>query len=367
MRILAVNWLDRMNPEAGGAEVHFFEIFRRLVALGHEVTLVVSGWRGAPSQLELDGLRVVRTGSRYSFALKGRATVRKLLQQNNFDVVVEDINKVPLYLPTLTSLPVYVIIPHLFGTTAFAQAPFPIAATVWLSELPIPRVYRRSSFHVISQSTRADIISRGVDGAAVRVIYPGVDSEWLTPDPSVERAAVPTFLYTGRLQKYKGVEVAIRAVAVAHDKLNGARLQVAGAGGDRPRLERLVESLGVVDLVEFLGYVSEERKRDLMRRAWAVVFPSAKEGWGITNIEAAACGTPAIASDSPGLRETAIHDETGYLVNHGDVGAMSDAMVKFGSDSALVARLGANARIFSKKFSWDEAASLTEQHLLETI
>lgn len=367
MRILAVNWLDRMNPQAGGAEVHFFEIFRRLVDLGHEVTLVVSGWDGAPSQQDLDGLRVVRTGSRYSFALKGRGAVRKLLRQNKFDVVVEDINKVPLYLPTLTNLPVYVIIPHLFGTTAFTQAPFPIAAAVWLSELPIPRVYRRSPFHVISQSTKADIVSRGVDESVVRVIYPGVDSDWLTPDPEVARAAVPTFLYTGRLQKYKGVEVAIRAVAVAHDKLNGAILQVAGAGDDRQRLEKIVESLGVVDLVEFLGYVSEERKRDLMRRAWAVVFPSAKEGWGITNIEAAACGTPAIASDSPGLRETAIHDETGYLVTHGDVGAMSDAMVTFGSNPALVSRLGTNARGFSKKFSWDKAASQTEQHLLETI
>jgi glycosyltransferase involved in cell wall biosynthesis len=233
--------------------------------------------------------------------------------------------------------------------------------------LPIPRVYRRSPFHVISQSTKADIVARGVAEEKVRVIYPGVDFEWLTPDSSIPRDEPPTFLYTGRLQKYKGVEVGIRAVAEANKTRAGARLQIAGAGDDRPRLEKLVASLGLVDLVEFLGYVSEEKKRDLMRRACAVIFPSAKEGWGITNIEAAACGTPAIASNSPGLRETAIHNETGFLVTHGDIAAMADAMVMFGSDPALVSRLGGNARTFSTKFSWDDAASQTETHLLETI
>ncbi len=367
MKILAINWLDRLNPQAGGAEVHFFEIFKRLVERGHEVTLVVSGWDGAPATETVDGLEIVRCGSRYSFAVKGRAAIRKVLKNKDFDVVVEDINKIPLYSPTLTDLPVYVIIPHLFGTTAFTQAPFPVAATVWLSERPIPRVYRKSAFHVISKSTRDDIVGRGVRPDLVRVIYPGVDFDWLTPAPEVGRAELPTFLYTGRLQKYKGVETAIRGLNEAKKRLGGAKLQVAGAGDDRARLEKVTRSLGIVDLVEFLGYVSEEKKRELMRRAWAVVFPSAKEGWGITNIEAAACGTPAIASNSPGLRETAIDGKTGVLVEHGDVGAMAGAMVNFGSDPELVEKLGANARTFAEEFSWKKAADQTEQHLLQTI
>ena len=66
--------------------------------------------------------------------------------------------------------------------------------------------------------------------------------------------------------------------------------------------------------------MSEARKIDLLRRAWANVFPSPKEGWGITVVEAAACGTPSLASDSPGLRDSVRHGETGFLVPHGDVG-----------------------------------------------
>ena len=191
MRVLAVNWLDLENPQAGGAEIHFFEIFRRLVARGHEVTLVASGWQGAAPSAVIQGLRVRRYGGRHSFALKGRGAVRALLREGRYDLVVEDINKLPLYLPTLTSLPFYVIVPHLFGTTAFREASLPVASIVWLAEKPIPRVYRRAAFHAISDSTRDDLVARGVDRDTVRVIYPGVDAAWYTPDAATGRTPSP--------------------------------------------------------------------------------------------------------------------------------------------------------------------------------
>ena len=97
------------------------------------------------------------------------------------------------------------------------------------------------------------------------------------------------------------------------------RFQVAGQGEDRGRLEALTDSLGLRDLVSYLGYISEEDKRDLLRRAWANVYPSPKEGWGISNIEAAACGTPSLASDAPGLRESVVNDRSGYLIPHGNI------------------------------------------------
>ena len=72
--------------------------------------------------------------------------------------------------------------------------------------------------------------------------------------------------------------------------------------------------------MRFHGFVSEEEKLALLRRTWANLFPSPKEGWGITVMEAAACGTPSLASDSPGLRDSVRDGETGYLVPHGDAG-----------------------------------------------
>jgi glycosyltransferase involved in cell wall biosynthesis len=364
VRILAVNWLDRENPQAGGAELHFFEIFRRLVARGHTVTLVTSGFPGGAPRATLDGIEVRRYARRYSFAMTARGALRGALQGDGYDVVVEDINKLPLYTPTLGRLPVYVIVPHLFGSTAFREAPWPIAAIVWMAEQPIPRVYRRARFHAISQSTRDDLVRRGVASDRIHVIYPGVDAEWFTPDASVMRATTPTFLYVGRLKRYKGLETAVRAVAEVGRRGCPVRLAVAGDGDDRDRLTGLVRRLGLAEAVTFLGFVPESTKRTLLRQAWAVVLPSAKEGWGISNIEAAACGTPALAADRPGLRESVRHEETGLLVPHGDVGALADAFQRLARHPDQVARFGAAARRFAETFSWDRAAADTEAQLL---
>ena len=367
MRILAVNWQDRENPQAGGAEFHFFEIFRRLVERGHAVTLVTSGFPGGAPGVTLDGIAVRRTGRRYTFALLGRRAVRDALLEGGWDVVVEDINKLPLYVPTLTALPAYVIVPHLFGLTAFREAPWPVAAAVWLAERPIPRWYARAAFHAISLSTREDLVWRGVPPDRIRVIYPGVDATAFTPDPRVSRETVPTFLYVGRLKRYKGVHVAIDAIARARACGLALRLDIAGEGDDRARLEHRVRRAGLEDQVRLLGFVDEARKRDLMRRAWAVVFPSAKEGWGISNVEAAACGTPAVVSDSPGLRESVRDGETGLLVPHDDPSALADALLRLARDPGLVERLGGGARRFAEGLTWEAAATATEAHLLDTI
>jgi glycosyltransferase involved in cell wall biosynthesis len=367
VRILLVNWNDRENPHAGGAEVHLHEIFGRLAHRGHVIDLLASGWPGARREAELDGLRVHRAGGRYSFALRARGEVRRLLKANRYDVVVEDINKLPLFLPGITDRPFCALVPHLFGTTAFLEASWPIAAVVWAAERPIPRAYRRAWFHAISESTGDDLVRRGVPRERVEVIYPGVDAAWYAPDPAESRLREPTFLYVGRLKRYKGVEIALRALALARQARPDIVLQIAGGGDDRARLERVARTLGLEGAARFLGFVSEEDKRRLLRRAWAVVLASPKEGWGISNVEAAACGTPALASDSPGLRESVRHGETGFLVPHGDARALADRMLELAADPGLVARLGKGARAFAEELTWDRAARATGAHLQRII
>ena len=121
MKILLVNWQDLRNPRAGGAEIHLFELFSRLAQRGHRVRLVCSGFEGAPASELIDGIEVHRVGGRHTFALRGRAAVREALGREPADVLVDDINKLPLYTASLGRLPVYALIPHLFGTTAFEQ------------------------------------------------------------------------------------------------------------------------------------------------------------------------------------------------------------------------------------------------------
>ena len=363
MKILLVNWRDRTNPQAGGAEVHLHEIFGRLAARGHEVHLLTSGYPGAAAEAALDGMAVHRVAGEYGFAARGRRAFARLARALGPDVVVEDVNKVPLYLPLVWRGPLVLLVPHLFGTTAFREVAWPVAVAVWAAERPMPAVYRRAAVHAISASTRDDLVARGFAPDRVRVIYPGVDAGRYAPAAGAVRAERARFLYVGRLKRYKAVETAIAAVArLRRSGVPDAELWIAGSGNDRPRLERMAAREGGGG-VTFLGRVSEERKLALYREAWAVVFPSPKEGWGITNLEAAGCGTPAVASDSPGLRESVRHGETGLLVPHGDAGAMAAALGQLARDAALRERLGRGARAFAESLSWERAARETEAHL----
>ena len=326
MRILLVNWQDRENPQAGGAEIHLHEIFGRLASRGHEVSLLCGGWPGcAPPRPSSMASRSSASERETLFASWRAAGYREHFASKPLDVLVEDINKMPLHTPRWGKVPVVAVVPHLFGSTVFQELPVPVAAAVWLAERPIPWVYRSTPFEAISESTADDLVERGINRERIRVIYCGIDSQHFTPDPAA-RSATPLFAYLGRLKRYKAVDLVIRAFAEA--AIPGARLEVAGAGDYRPELERLAKSLDLGDRVTFLGRISEAEKLRLLRRAWALVFTSPKEGWGITNLEAAACGTPVIASNSPGIRESVRHDETGFLVPHGDVDALAASIAR---------------------------------------
>ena len=364
MRLLLVNWQDRENPQAGGAEIHLHEIFGRLASQGHEVSMLCGGWPGCPPRAVLDGIDITRVGTRNSFRFVAKRGYREQFANRPFDLIIEDINKMPLHTPRWGRVPVVAVVPHLFGSTAFQELPVPVASAVWLAERPIPWVYGRVPFEAISESTADDLVARGIARERIRVIYCGIDSTHYTPAPA-DRSATPVFAYLGRLKRYKAVDLVIRGFARAD--LPGARLDVAGAGDYRPALEALVRSLDLGERVKFLGRVSEAEKLQLLRRAWALVFTSPKEGWGITNLEAAACGTPVIASDSPGIRESVRHGETGFLVPHGDVDAVASAMQQVARDRLLVERLGTQARSFATTFTWERAASETAHHLSEVI
>lgn len=364
MRLLVINWLDRENPQAGGAEAHVHEIYGRLARRGHDVSLLCSGWDGCAPEVVLDGIRVHRVGGRWDFALHVVGGYRRLHREQPFDLVIEDINKLPLFAPLWVKEPVDVVVPHLFGWTAFREAGWAVASTVVVAERAIPLVYRGCDFTAISESTRSDLMARGVPVERTRVIYCGIESGTFTPAPD-ERSPTPIIAYVGRLRRYKGVELILQAVAAMQDRRT--EVEIAGSGDDRPRLEALAQSLDLGRRVRFLGFVSEEEKIALLRRAWVVSLTSPKEGWGITNLEAAACGTPVVASDSPGLRESVLDGRTGFLVKHGDVSELAAAYDRIIADPALVTRLGTAGRAFAESFTWESAADHTEAHLLNRV
>lgn len=362
LRILVVNWQDRLNPNAGGAEEHLHQIFGRLSHRGHRVTLLCSGWDSCEPSAEIDGIRILRTGGRYSFNLSAPLNSGRLLRGERFDVVVEDLNKVPMLSPLWVPAPVHLLlVHHLFGTTAFREANLGLATATWLFERIIPAVYRGMPCVAVSESTREDLAHRGLDPADIAVIRNGVELDDLRP--ATERFATPTIVYLGRLKRYKRVDLVLKAVARLRQRGIEVDTIVAGKGDARASLEAAVHDLGIADRVRFAGFVSEKQKGELLSRSWAHVLTSPKEGWGIVSMEASACGTPTVASDSPGLRETVRHGETGYVVPHGDVEALADALLRV-MEPRNRDKLGRAARSMAEEYSWEAIADAFEAHVL---
>lgn len=362
LNVLVLNWLDRENPRAGGAETHMHEVFGRLAGRGHRVAALVSGWRGCAPRTRLDGIEVHRSGTRNTFSLTAPAYFHKHLSEDPFDVVVEDLNKVPLFSPTWVKRPVVLLAHHLFGRTAFQAGPFPVALATILLERPLPRVYRGTPAVAVSESTKADLVRRGLRPENIAVIRNGIDVDFFTPAPEA-RARRPTLLFLGRLKRYKRVDLIVDAVHALAARGLDVELLVAGEGDQRDAVEAQVRRLHLEDRVRMLGFVGEEAKRRLLRQAWVHVLTSPNEGWGISNVEAAACGTPSVASDAPGLRESVVDGETGLLVPHGDVDALTHALARVLTDGDLGARLGRQARAFAETLSWEASADAFERYL----
>ncbi|MGD8321118.1 MAG: glycosyltransferase, partial [Gemmatimonadota bacterium] len=201
----------------------------------------------------------------------------------------------------------------------------------------------------------------------IEVIPNGVDVEALSPEPDGARYDEPTVLYLGRLKRYKRVDLVLRAVALLKQRGVAARFLVGGKGAHAKALQELARSLDIGDRVEFLGFVPHETKLELFRRSWVHVLTSPKEGWGIANMEAAACATPTVASDAPGLRESVVDGTTGFLVPHGDVDALADALELLLGDDALRERLGHGARALAEGYTWKRGADAMESLLTRVV
>lgn len=357
MRILHVNHRDLAHPAAGGLEEIIHKISERWIREDHQVTLLCSTFPGAQAtETSPEGIRVIRRGDERWFNYHAPGIVKRELLREH-DVVLEHISKVPCFLPwSVREIPVAVHVPHLFGTTVFQEAPLPIAFYVWLMERPLASAYRNCPFWALSDSTADDLVGRGIRREQITVVYGGVEFEYFHKYANHPKTPQPSILYLGRLKKYKGIDLLAQLVANFKAEFPGLKLIIAGKGDYEPALRSLVRRLRVEANVVFIGFADYPRKRELLAQSWVLAYPSPKEGWGLSVIEAGACGTPTIASNSPGLRESVRDGETGFLVPHGNIDAMADKFRLLFRDDALRRRLGNNAIAWAKRFSWDLTA-----------
>jgi glycosyltransferase involved in cell wall biosynthesis len=359
MRILVINWQDWTHPFAGGAEFHLREVFGRIAQFGHRVDLLCTGYPGAPSDDQLEGINILRRGQRYrlfNYVVPG--LYRRVLRHNDYDVIVDDLNKIPFLSPLFADKPVVALVHHLLGRTAYHETNPAFATYVWLGERPISRAYRHAPFIAVSRSTEDELVRSGVRREQITVIPNGISDEPFDELIDQKKSPTPLFVYLGRLKRYKAIELILEAFALLSVDHPDARLIIAGDGDHRSQLERRAAASGS-DRIEFVGWVGEEQKWELLRSAWALCYTSPKEGWGISSLEAQRVGTIAIVSDAPGLRDTIVPDETGWAVPHGDVRSLVAAMKRAIAEPDERHRLELAGIERAKRYTWDAAATET--------
>ena len=369
MKILALNWRDIKNPLAGGAEVHLHEILKYIAKQGHFVTQISTMFPGGASEDFIDGIRVIRGGGELYFNYALYFLVKKELAKNRYDIVIDDINKIPFFSPLYVKTPVLAVIPHIFGKTIYNEAD-PISATyVYFSELPIKRVYKNSFFEVISDSTRDDVIRRGIPGNKVKTIVCGIDHDTYNITSYYKKPDKKTIVYVGRIKKYKSIQHIILSLPKVLEKVN-ANLIIVGEGDYKNALKKLTTKLHLEKHVKFTGYVSQKEKVKILREAYISVYPSLIEGWGLVNIEANACGTPVVASNVPGLRDSVNNGESGLLYEYGNINELTSKIVYMLEDDKRYKNFRRGALKWAKQFKWEntgkETLAYIEQILTES-
>ena len=207
MKILVINWRDIKNPEAGGAEIHFQETFTRIVAAGHQVTLLCSRFPGSTPHEWIDGIEVIRYGRKLTFNLSVPSYFRKHLAHASFDIIIEDLNKIPFFLPRFTDQPILALVHHLFGTAVFRETNPLFAFYIYLTERMIPYIYKSCAFEAVSESTQQELIHMGIPSEQISVVHNGIDLEVFGGnEQALEEKTHPLIVYLGRLKRYKNVD-----------------------------------------------------------------------------------------------------------------------------------------------------------------
>lgn len=351
-----------MHPAAGGAEKHLHRIFSLIAQAGHQVVLFTTSFKGAQEREVVDGIQVIRKGGDLMFQLNCALNLKKLDREFNFDVVVEDLNKLPVFSHFFVKKPVLVQMHHLWRGSIFHEAFFPIAFGVWFFERIIPLFYRKQDFVVVSPSTKRELSEIGIEEDRIAVIYNGSDDCGATPEEEVQvegLSGTPYFLWLSRVHKYKGIWTALEAFEEFSKKHSDVKLMVAGDGPLLKKIPAWLKQHNLSDRVELLGFVPRERKRELLAGAVALLQTSYKEGWGLTVVEAAKLGTTTIACDVPGLRDSVRNGETGLLFQAGDAVACASEMDRLYCNDDLRTRLEEAAKNYADEFRWDTAAELT--------
>ena len=355
-RVHMLSWRDLDDVEAGGSEVHASEVARLWAEAGVGITLRTSHAQGQPPQVVRDGYHVVRRAGRYLIfpravgaAITGRAGRR--------DALVEYWNGMPFFSPLWERRPSIVVLHHvhaeMWRMVLGDDNPKLAALGEAVERHVAPLAYRRSRVVTLSESSKRDIVDQlHLRPERIDVVPPGVDARFR---PGGDRSPEPLVVAAGRLVPVKRYDLLVRACAEARRAVPGLRLVIVGDGYERPALDALVTQLDAAGWVTFAGKLRDRELVELYQRAWIVASAAAREGWGMVLTEAAACGTPAVATRVVGHLDAVRDGVSGVLTDETAAG-LGSAIAGVLGDPALRERLSVGAVARAVELTWEATA-----------
>ena len=350
-RVHVLAWRDLDDPDAGGSEVHADEFMRRWAAAGLDVLHRTSAGVGIPAEAVRNGYRVVRRGSRYS--VFPRTVAAELMRRMGpYDALVEIWNGVPWFSPVWCRRPRITFLHHVHGPMWDQILPGPLAGLGRALEMRLaPPFYRRTQVVTPSDATRDELLHLGFRPERVTAVPNGVGEQF---SPGGSRSDAPLVVAVGRFAPVKRFDELVCAAAVARERVPGLRLELVGSGPMLDEIRGVIRDVGGEGWVELVGSVTHDQLVDHYRRAWVVASASLAEGWGLTLTEAAACGTPAVATDINGHRSSVVDDVTGVLA---PLERLGDALADVLLDDDRRARLADAALARARTLTWEASAT----------
>lgn len=359
MKILILNWKDIKNPKSGGAEVLTHELAKGFVKKGNEVTMFVSHFEGAKDREVIDEVTIIRSG-RLDLRNLGRSVHYAAYKHYNkyfkgkVDVIIDEAHGMPFFAKFYAKEKVVALICEVADDIWFRMFSFPWSNLGWLMERMYLYFYRKTEILTISPSTKKELIKTGIKSKSITVLPMGITTAKVK---NVVKEEQPTLIFVGRLNKMKGVEDAIRAFADAKKRIKNLKLWIVGKGEEdyEKTLKLLSKSLKVNPV--FWGFVSEEKKFELMAKAHAIVVPSIREGFGLIVPEAGSVGTPAIVYDVHGLRDTVENGVNGLRV-HKSVFSLAKGIDWLFENKKIYNEMCKKAKEYSTIYNWDNTVEI---------
>lgn len=360
MNILILNWKDIKNPEVGGAELIAFEFAKKLVKDNHVVTFFSRDFPKALPEETIDGVHIIRKGNKFTVYLHAFFYYMSLRLKP--DKVIDMINTIawqtPLYIPRKKRI---AYLNQLAKEVWFYEFRFPFSIMGYIFEKIQYLFYRNTKFLCYSASTRNDLSVYGIPKRNISLFPLGVDHSRYKP--MGKKSSDPLFLFVARLVKMKRANLCIQAIKKVCMEYPNVKLAIIGNGPDEKQLMKLRKTLHVEKNVFFVNkdnFFVNSSKKDIkvkwMQKAWGLLLPSVKEGWGMVVTEAAACGTPAIVSDVSGLRDSVLRNKTGIIVSsHPLPGEIAEAMIRLIKEKKLFSQMGKESIRWSNHFDWDKS------------